>query len=139
MNRLLFFFTLVCTLFIFTSCSDDDSNTIPEQEPVRYYVKYEMTSKTYHDNQPRIITVNTEKGIQTITLKDTWKNTSWEETYGPVNKSFIPSLEVNIKKDDYSSTIQGKIYVSREKEPFVLKAQGSSGTYSLSLTCSIDF
>ncbi len=124
------------SLFVCLSCSDDDNDTIPEQEPVRYYVKYELSGTTQHINVPRLITVNTEKGNQTIKIEG--RNIIWDETYGPVNKIFIPRLDVKIEDYEYSSSMEGKIYVSREKEPFVLKAQGT-GKYSLSLTCTIDF
>ena len=136
MKKSVIIFLSFLSLFVCLSCSDDDNDTMPEQEPVRYYVKYELSSTTQHINVPRLITVNTEKGNQNIKIEG--RNITWDETYGPVNKIFIPRLDVKIEDYEYSSSMEGKIYVSREKEPFVLKAQGT-GKYSLSLTCTIDF
>ena len=129
MKKILFFG--VALLLMFASCSKDDD---PVVDPVRYYVKYEVvTDEPYRS---KIINYSTEKGNQS----DTITNKNWEETFGPITKDFIASLECIVPSNPFSSDaqIQLKIYMSREKEPFVLKAM-DSGFKSVSVKYKIDF
>lgn len=119
--------------FIVVSCSDDDN-----VEPARYYVQYDVTFTTQHVNANREIKVATEKGIQTISLENQAQTVTWSRTYGPVNKNFLTSIECSTPGYTYRSTIHAKISVSREKEPFVLKAE-NEGDHSVALSYKIDF
>lgn len=115
------------------------TNTEEEKEDVRYYVKYELTSTTGHAAVNRNLKFTTENGTQTliITPGTTEKNVTWEGTYGPVKKGFLAFFLCNIVESERSST-HARIYVCREKEPFVVKADGS-GNSSISLGYTIDF
>jgi len=133
-------------LLAFTSCSKDDDQTSSKdpyseqnnstKEDTRYYVKYEVTYSTYHVNESRVVKFETEKGMETISLNQQSKTVSWEGTYGPVKEHFVAYIECDTP--DYSSTIHARIYVCREKEPFVIKAEGENNK-SLYLRYEIDF
>ena len=137
-----FFYLSLLLLFpLVQSCSKDDDNNIerPQQEePTRYYVKYEVTSTTQHVNVNRVVKFATEKGEESISLEERKNTVSWEGTYGPVQKGFVTSLDCSIPNYTYSSVIHARIYVSREKEPFVIKSEGE-GKYFLQLSYKIDF
>lgn len=126
--------------FAFVSCSKDSDKEEPVviEEPARYYVKYEVTFETAHINPTRVLKFATEKGIQTINLEQKTKTVTWEGTYGPIEKGFKTSLDCSTPNYAYSSVIHGRIYVCREKEPFVIKAE-DEGDHSLLLNYSIDF
>lgn len=143
-NLLLFFVTFMFS-FAFVSCSKDNDNEKKEpiateepvaiEEPARYYVKYEV-SFTSHDRYPTgVVKITTEKGTQKINLEQETKTVTWEGTYGPVDKGFKASLECSTL---YSNSIHGRIYACREKEPFVIKAEGERSS-PLLLDYSIDF
>ena len=136
MKKLLFFGATL--LLMFVSCSKDDDVPEVPVEPVRYYVKYEVTFNTQHINAPRHINFTNENGSQTISLTNEAKTVIWDRTYGPVDKNFVASLDCNVENYQYSSNIHAKISISRDQEPFVLKAE-RSGTRSVTLQYKIDF
>ena len=74
-----------------------------------------------------------------IAVSDNGSSTgSWEATYGPLKKGFTTYLKfVNQSTYDLNQC-HARIYVSREKEPFVIKAE-ESGVNSLNLSYQIDF
>ena len=122
-------------------CSDDDDECkIPQEKPqveeVRYYVKYELAVKADAKNKYTTFNFATDKGIQKKYLEG---SKTWEATYGPVNKGFQTSFDCTMNNGDARWTnVHGRIYVSRGKEPFVLKAEGDDGA-SFSLRYTIDF
>lgn len=136
MKKVKSFLFLIIGLLVFSSCHNDD-DIIIEQDNTRYYVKYEVYFKTQYKNVDREITYSDEKGIQKITLSEWGFEKSWEGTYGPVNKDFVAILNCSTPTN-YSSIIHAKIYVCREKEPFVIKAE-ASGENPLNLRYKIDF
>lgn len=151
MKRSLFFYCFVILFSLVTvSCStDDDENdsSVPvsystdndeKDSSVRYYVKYEVTFNSQHINANRVIKFANENGIQTITLNQQTSGVSWEGTYGPVSKNFTASLECTTDDYMYRSNIHARIYVSRDKEPFVIKAENEDSR-SISLSYKIDF
>ena len=90
---------------------------------VTYYVKYEVYMPLGYGDQTtsRQITYVSEKGTNQITIGEK----SWEGTFGPLKKGAKLSLKATaisggiwIDTDYYV-----KISVSRDKEPFVLKAE----------------
>ena len=129
-----FYFVLCIAFFSLYACSSDNDNL---SEETRYYVKYEVEAYTQHINVPKIITFITETGKESIELND--KNThTWEGTYGPVSKGFEAQIICELGKDyNYRREFHARIYVSREKEPFVIKAEDTDT--SINLTYKIDF
>ena len=128
---------------MFASCSTEnepESLQIQEQptEKTRYYVKYEVTFSTQHTNTTKNISFTTEKGTETVSFTEWTKTKSWEGTYGPVDKEFKASISCVVPNYTYDSEIHARIYLSRDKEPFVIKAEGN-GKYSLALQTKIDF
>lgn len=116
---------------------DKEPEVIPE-ESARYYVKYEVTFHTQHTNTTKNIEFTSDKGKENISFTEWTKSKSWEGTYGPVDKDFIASIKCSVPNYRYDCEIHARIYISREKEPFVIKAEGS-GEYSLNLQATIDF
>ena len=131
-------FTLfVSNILLFASCSASDDSEI-SQEEARYYVKYEVSFTTQHTNTVKNISFTTENGTEKMSFTEKKKLLSWEGTYGPVDKDFIASISCNVPSYSYSCEIHARIYVCREKEPFVIKDEGT-GKYSLNLKYQIDF
>lgn len=142
MNKYLWITSTLFLLFLICSCSNDEHTTPQEEEKeekkedTRYYVKYEITSNTQHINAIKTITFSTDKGTKTIELTGS-KNSEWEATYGPVSKDFVAHLECSVNNYSYSRNFHARIYISRDKEPFVIKAEDDGKTISLKST--IDF
>ena len=120
------------------SCTTDDDENDSSDSSVRYYVKYEVTFNSQHINANRVIKFATENGIQTMTLNQQTSGVSWEGTYGPVSNDFTASIECTTNDYEYRSNIHARIYVCREKEPFVIKAEGQDSK-TVSLSYKIDF
>lgn len=151
MKRILCLLMLISTACLFNSCSKDDDNDVVEVikyvekdqqtnnqvEDTRYYVKYEVTCTTSKLAVERAYTFTTEKGEQIVKSTNSVQTTTWEGTYGPVKKGFTTSLKCQVQTE-YGSSCHARIYVCREKEPFVIKAEGT-GVTSLSLSYQIDF
>ena len=136
MNKILFFGAAL--LLMFASCSKDD-------DPAAYYVKYEVTFKTQKTGIRVEAYFNTEKSVETMISQTQSNNFFWEGTYGPVEKGFLTNLACSTIEEDmygrmkvYEGEIQARIYVSRDKEPFVIKAD-QIGVGSVSLNYKIDF
>ena len=127
MKRLLIYSAIILSAFAFCSCGDDDENL--------YYVKYTFSANTIHLNVEKTIKCSTPEGEKTIDCRDK----VWEETYGPVSKSFKPRMECVMDKSEvgYGRPMYAKIYVSRNNEPFVLKAEGTDVS-EIKLSCKID-
>lgn len=128
--------SLACVCFVACGDNKEDEPEIPnqtetpaqkeeveEKEEVRYYVKYEVYMPLGYGGQTtsRQITYVSEKGTNQITIGEK----SWEGTFGPLKKGAKLSLKATaisggiwIDTDYYV-----KISVSRDKEPFVLKAE----------------
>ncbi len=130
------------------SCSKDDEQTILEEpktedqaqnnnqkeEEVRYYVKYEIEIKHDRADDTMSIEFTSEKGKEKVSgLAENWSG-----TYGPVKKGFKASLACSISTIGYRKEIHGRIYVCREIEPFVIKAE-SRKDGSLGIYYTIDF
>lgn len=93
---------LATTFLLFTSCSTDDE---------RYYVKYEVISSSTIQS----IVCKSEGGLKYFSQE----GTKWEITFGPYEKGD----KVSISASNSGNDIQARIYISIEKEPFVLKAE----------------
>lgn len=68
------------------------------------------------------VAVNTESGMQTISVSSLNGYLGFSETYGPVSKGFNASITAFIEPGRPST----RIYVCRGEEPFVLKATGEN-------------
>ena len=111
---------------------DDDT------EEVRYYVKYEISTTTRWTNTINTVTYVSEKGAQTFNAEG---NTNWSATYGPLSYGSVVSLKIcskNKKDYDYGGHNHSRIYVSKNQEPFVIKAE-DSGSKDITLSYKIDF
>lgn len=148
MKRLLLLMMATATL-AFVSCSKDDDDVaqvMPKEqqdqqtdnqvEETRYYVKYEVSYGTVFRNNKAKVTFMTETGLNTIQISG--QKGSWEGTYGPLKKHQNISLKLAIDGTDNENSCHARIYVSRDKEPFVIKAEGS-GVNTLELSYKIDF
>lgn len=121
-------------LFIMVGCSKDDEPTAEDS----YYVKYEWQMSSQHSNIDKEISFITENGKQTFTTQ----SYSWEGTYGPLKKGTKVYLNCICKSPSeysYSQTNNhARIYISRNKEPFVIKAE-KEGKRNITLIYTIDF
>ena len=118
--------------FMLSSCSSKEEPQVENND--EYYVKYEfsMTSRYILENT---ITFTTEKGAQSVIIKG--KTQSWIATYGPLKKGTKVILNT-ICNNNLSATSNARIYVSKNKDPFVIKAE-DSGNHSFDLSYTIDF
>ena len=99
-----------------------------------YYVKYEVQSGdmvSYADHTTRTITFTDVDGNNSVTVKDK----GWDGTYGPFKKQDQVKLFVTTN-GRYNSN--GRISVSRNKEPFVVKAE-TMNKMGIMLEYTIDF
>lgn len=133
----------ICAIILsisFVSCNKDEPNkNNPQQtEDTRYYVKYEIDMPSKWTNTVKKIKYVSEAGEKTFSTE----NKSWEATFGPLKKGdrlYLIIESQNQNEYDYvQSYNKARLYVSREKEPFVIKAE-SEGRCDLSLKYTIDF
>ena len=126
------------------SCGGDEPEDpqkpiTPEQpEETRYYVKYEIEMPSQLINTEKSISYVSEKGDQSFKTTDK----KWQGTYGPLKKGNRVYLIIKSNSPDEYNNVKSynraKIYISRDKEPFVIKAE-DEGRKDLSLTYTIDF
>ena len=126
---------MIMTMFVSSCTAESELDKEPE-ESARYYVKNEVnvqngwSSKTTHT-----ISFTSEDGPASIVHEvKGFGSIKWEGTYGPLQKGDKVSLSAKNHQMDY----HGRIYISREKEPFVIKAEGT-GAETLNLQATIDF
>ena len=139
---------LISAACLFNSCSKDDDDvaqvepkeqqTNNQVEEARYYVKYEVSYKTRWLNDVVKVTYMTETGEETSRIDNGSQTGRWEATYGPLKKYRTTSLKFFNQSSHDLNTCHARIYVCREKEPFVIKAEGS-GVNKLELSYNIDF
>lgn len=138
-NRVLISLLAMCAICV-TSCSKDNDGIEHQAEEDRYYVKYEMTISPpikYYQLSTKISCLG-DKGPVNLNTN----NTSWSATYGPIKKDSKLFLDVDCnytfsnRNDSYA-----RIWVSKNKEPFVLKAEdiGTTSSNTLHASCGIDF
>lgn len=110
-----------------------------ETEDLEYYVKYEvyMPSGWPGQTTTREITFVNVDGEQTISTP----RSSWEGTYGPFKKKdrvYLKALTNAPVGKDVETYV--RIYVSRDKEPFVIKGEErGKAQSSLYTQCVINF
>ena len=105
-------------LSLMTACGSDDDDKVEEpkqEESANYYVKYRtQASSNFGIANIRINIVCTTGNPNNIFTS----NSVWEETFGPFKKGENVSLQVSS-----NSKVIGRIYVSRNHEPFALKVE----------------
>ena len=134
---------LILSSLALISCSSGDDptrNENPQTEETRYYVKYEAYMPLGFSSQitSRKITYTTEKGEQNISTS----TANWEGTYGPFKKNTKVYLKVEAESGGIRTDAEYyvRLYVSREKEPFVIKGeQRLKETSQLYTEYTIDF
>lgn len=118
--------------------NSNSNNYTNATEKSRYYVKYDVEISTRWTNTLNTITFVTDKGVQTLTAEG---NTNWSATYGPLTLGKIVSLKIirdDNKDYEYGGSNHARIYISKDQEPFVIKAEDSGGK-NLNLSYTIDF
>ena len=129
---------MVALMPMMTSCGDDDTNET-KKEFDRYYVRYEAVSKANRLSTSTCkVNYMTENGIQTVTHShdysqygSTW---NWEGQYGPFEKGDLAKLIITCS----GASNEGRLYVSRNNEAFVVKAEGQNKD-KLELEYTIDY
>jgi hypothetical protein len=124
MKQTLKIITLLLIFLSLLSCEKDDTETTSRDS---YYVKYVIRGNgTY--NYFNIFSVKTDLGNQSFSG---YQYHSWNQTYGPVERGFIAAVSAQ-------GNVTTEIYVSKNSEPFSLKAS-NSGSNSASSSYTINF
>ena len=144
LKRFLFIIISILGCINIISCGGDEPQEpqkpiSPEQsDDNHYYVKYEIEMPSKWINTEKSISYASEKGDQSFRTTDK----KWQGTYGPLKKGNRVYLIIKSNSpDEYNyvnSYNRARIYISRDKEPFVIKAE-DEGRKDLSLTYTIDF
>ena len=116
---------------VFNSCGKDDEPSSKD----KYYVKYELKTSSKYAFSTVQVEVTTENGIQNLEV-----SRNWEGAFGPF--TYGTPLVFNVTKDGdfYGLTkFTGRISVSKNNEPFILKAEELVSNKALSMTYTIDF
>jgi len=135
-----FLYIVICSI-VLIACGSDDESPASSIEDINhiYYVKYEIessatTTRLYADlSYVQSFTFTSDKGIKTINeeKKDSHK---WEGTYGPFK--YGDNVKLKATKANYN---QGKISVSKDNGPFVIKAENYVREKEIDLNYTIDF
>ena len=127
---------MIMTMFVSSCTAESELDKEVPAESARYYVKYEVNAQNgWSSKTTHTITFTSEDGSASIVHEvKGFGSIKWEGTYGPFQKGDKVSLSAKNHQMDY----HGRIYISREKEPFVIKAEGT-GAEALNLQATIDF
>ena len=126
--KIFILFVIIISSFVLSSCGD---------EPNTYFVKYEVQTSSIYSYSNVTIEITTENGIETKQVKR-----NWDGTFGPISKNTPIILKVTHEGDDYvlsHSKFTGRISVSKDNSPFVLKAEETANGKPLNMSYSIDF
>lgn len=131
---LLFLFLLP---FVVCSCSSDEKDDKRIVEEHSYYVKYEVHASSYDGFKywpyfDMTYSFTTEEGLKRITT-GLAKEHNWEAMYGPFKEGDIVMLGVS-----RAISNQARIYVSRDWEPFVIRAANAVENSSIMLQYTIE-
>lgn len=127
LNKLILISVILLSLG-FSSCGD---------EPNTYFVKYEVQTSSIYSYSNVTIEITTENGIETKQVKR-----NWDGTFGPISKNTPIILKVTHEGEDYvleHSKFTGRISISKDNSPFVLKAEETANGEPLNMSYSIDF
>lgn len=137
----------VCSLF---SCSKDEettdriekdtssSTTTPDtKEEVRYYVKYELSAYSPAQGYNNItISYSDVKGTKSISFDEYGRGKTWNGIYGPFKKNDHILLSCTISR---AMDITASVSVSRNNEPFAIKAESKMESQNCKLEYTIDY
>ena len=133
-------FIIMCTIVLCSCGSNDEESPLPQEEEKHvYYVKYEIessytTTRMWADYSFfQAFSFTTEKGVQSF---DDGKKASHqlEATYGPFK--FGTYLVLRASQAKYN---HGRILISKDNGPFVIKAESTVYDKDLSLDYVIDY
>lgn len=133
MKKYLFLLVMISSVLIFSCTKSDDTKPDDETKDF-YYVRYEVLDDYYTNYGYKThITVNTDKGYDDFSVVRTF-----DETFGPVDNSFVPHIKVNTTPSNYHlKTV--RIYLSKNNGPFALKAYKIVKDSAVNLSYTIDF
>lgn len=139
MKRIIPILSTLLALLICSACTnadEPDTQKADTETKDNYYVRYEASIPSGYSGK---VTVNTEIGPQTFST-----GRVYTETFGPVTEGFKSSINISCTAEGLikNSYITVSIYVSKNTEPFVLKASNSghsSNTKSISTNYRINF
>ena len=130
-----FLLVIMALSFLLCACSSDDNDTPQKKKEKRRRRKIlreiRVTAKTltYQSHQNDQVPT-TEEGSKTIELTGLSL-----PKLGPNLRSrfkdFVAQLECSVNNYNYSQTFHARIYICRDKEPFVIKAEDEDKTISL--------
>ncbi|MGI6242042.1 MAG: hypothetical protein ACOYJK_00660 [Prevotella sp.] len=119
MKKYVLLLVTILSMVACTSDNDECKSGEVKEETHAYYIKYEVFAPILvYGRGDNTISYTNEAGVQKVTTE----NTKWEITCGPVKKGFTAQLSSRTSVTSNSSKIQIKIFVARDNEPFVLKA-----------------
>lgn len=114
---------IICLVFSLSSCSKDDNEPTTNDN---YYVKYVIKGNGAYGRFSNWSATTPEGGY----TNNGTQVRSWNQTYGPVSKGFKCEVKIN---DYISGAPTIEIHVSKNDEPFSLKANktGSTASYTI--------
>ncbi len=134
-------FETVCALLLILfstsllcACSSDDDKTVERKEPDRYYVRYEAENGSqisYDKTTTREVTLKNVYDEEKLNLS----SGEWSATYGPFRYGVKVYLKIKTV-GKYNSN--ARICVSKNQEPFVIKAEQREST-NIELEYTINF
>ena len=129
MNSILNKLVLISVILLslgFSSCGDDDT----------YYLKYEVKTSSRYVFSEIQVEITTENGVEKRTVSP-----NWEGTFGPIRSSSEVILNVTYPGESYVyklTSFTGRISISKNNEPFVLKAEETANQRPLSMSYKLD-
>ena len=108
------------SILTFSSCDKEDNNIVNNDN---YYVKYVIDAPGPYGRFSDW-TASTPNGTYSNTG---YQTSSWNQTYGPVKKGFNCHVQIGHYQGG-TPTIE--IYVSKNDEPFALKANATGASLS---------
>jgi len=117
---------VVLTSLTVTSCSKNETDNGDEVNNDNYYVNYIIQAPGPYGRFSNW-TASTPDGLYS---NSGYQTSNWNQTYGPVQKGF----RCNVQIGDYQGgTPTIEIHISKNEEPFTLKATetGASASYTI--------
>ena len=133
MKKVILVLAVLFTAVSFTSCESDDED-FPVEKNDEYYVKYIVKSQTIYSTS-KIAEIKMENNsIEEFTFN----NGNWEMTIGPVKKGFNASFDARHDTSQFLARtyIDVEIHVSKNNDPFALKANDNSTDVRMSASAS---
>ena len=143
-------FLLIISVCSFVSCTKDEepadktnqetpsaAPTPDTKEEVRYYVKYELSAYSAGQGYNYItISYSDVDGPKAIGFDEYGRGRAWEGIYGPFKKNDHVFLSCIVNR---AMNLTEKISVSRNDEPFTIKAEYNKESENCKIEYTIDF